>query len=151
MLIGDANGVSGAQRAGNDVRRIARDLTDKIADEVHVEVSGIGSGGRLVGKTKAEEIQSVNWKVFSQIVEVFSPHKTRGAGADSMYENQRNARVVEPGFLIKHSPVLPVKEMRFAAESAVVRLAGATLNCSVKCGQRGHSRTARKHCLPEVS
>src|SRR5688572_6197952 len=101
MLVCDTNGVSGAQGAGNDIHRVSGYFTDEIGDELDVEVGGVGSGTRLVRKSKAQEINGVDSEIAREHVKVFPPHEARRTSSDTVDKNQRRARVSGSGSLIK--------------------------------------------------
>ena len=151
MFVGYAHGIGGAQRAGNDIRRIAAHFADEIRDQLNVEIGRIGGRARLFRKPKAEQIESKDRKVLRQNIKVLAPHETRRAGADAMNKHEWRPGVFPAGSFVEDSAILPIKEVCLAAKGAVIRLAGLTPNSSVDSGQGGNAGAACQNRLPKIA
>src|SRR3981081_2957839 len=101
MFIGYPNRVSRAEGAGDYVDRIARHLPNEVSDQFDVEISGVGSGCRLVGKAEPQRGQSIDSKVLWEFIKILPPHETRRASANAMDENQRRPAFLRPRCVVE--------------------------------------------------
>src|SRR6266550_1076856 len=110
-------------------------FAQEIGNQFHIKIRGICGRCRLVRETETEQIESVNTKVFSELVEVFAPHETGCTGADSVNKNNRWPGILGAAGLVKNASMFPVIESSIAAKRTIVGLAGVTLNGRVDCRQ----------------
>src|SRR6266550_4466349 len=119
-------------------------FAEEIGNQFHIKIRGIFRRSRLVRETETEQIESVNTKVFSELVEVFAPHETGRAGADSVDKNKRWPGLIGAAGLVKNASMFPVIEASIAAERNIVGLVGVALNGRVDCRQSCNAGAARQ-------